>query len=164
MDTSGTPIILSFWPPRLPNQLWQILWSAQWFLPFLGIFNHFSSIGAAKAALESLNGENLFGSQGASWSVAFVDIDAHNRNRTIFDTILPRESFSKVSVECTHQDVCTARIAPMYRWQKLVIPLRTQKLHLSKVHFAVAPFGYIMSRLVLITLYFRGILLDHNTR
>lgn len=56
---------------------------------------HASSIGLAKAALESINGENLFGSQGASWSVIFVDIDAHNRNRTIFDTILPRESNSK---------------------------------------------------------------------
>ena len=57
-----------------------------------------SSIGLAKAALESINGENLFGNQGASWSVIYVDIDAHNRNRTIFDTILPRESNSKVSI------------------------------------------------------------------
>lgn len=56
-----------------------------------------SSIGLAKAALESINGENLFGAQGASWSVIYVDIDAHNRNRTIFDTILPRESNSKVA-------------------------------------------------------------------
>ena len=56
-----------------------------------------SSIGLAKAALESINGENLFGGQGASWSVIYVDIDAHNRNRTIFDTILPRESNSKVA-------------------------------------------------------------------
>lgn len=55
-----------------------------------------SSIGLAKAALESINGENMFGVQGASWSVIYVDIDAHNRNRTIFDTILPRESNSKV--------------------------------------------------------------------
>ena len=49
-----------------------------------------------KAALESINGENLFGCEGAAWSVIYVDIDAHNRNRTIFDTILPRESNSKV--------------------------------------------------------------------
>ena len=49
-----------------------------------------------KAALESINGENLFGGHGASWSVNYGDIDAHNRNRTIFDTILPRESASKV--------------------------------------------------------------------
>lgn len=56
----------------------------------------FSSIGFAKAALECINGENMFGEQGASWSVIYVDIDAHNRNRTIFETILPRESNSKV--------------------------------------------------------------------
>lgn len=55
-----------------------------------------SSIGLAKAALESINGMNLFGEQGASWSVIYVDIDAHNRNRTIFETVLPRESNSKV--------------------------------------------------------------------
>ena len=51
----------------------------------------------AKAALESINGDNLFSNNGAAWSVIYVDIDAHNRNRTIFDTILPRESASKVS-------------------------------------------------------------------
>jgi len=56
---------------------------------------HASSIGMAKAALEAVNGCNLFGEHGASWSVIFVDIDAHNRNRTIFETILPRESNSK---------------------------------------------------------------------
>jgi len=50
----------------------------------------------AKAALEAVNGVNLFGDQGASWSVVFGDIDAHNRNRTIFESILPRESNSKV--------------------------------------------------------------------
>ena len=51
----------------------------------------------AKAALEAINGCNLFGDKGASWSVIFVDIDAHNRNRSIFETLLPRESSSKVS-------------------------------------------------------------------
>ena len=51
----------------------------------------------AKAALEAVNGANLFGEQGASWSVIYVDVDAHNRNRTIFESILPRESNSKVS-------------------------------------------------------------------
>ncbi|VDI71727.1 phosphorylase kinase alpha/beta subunit [Mytilus galloprovincialis] len=56
---------------------------------------HASSIGIAKAALEAINGVNLFGDQGASWSVIYVDIDAHNRNRTIFESILPRESNSK---------------------------------------------------------------------
>jgi len=58
----------------------------------------FSSIGMAKAALEAINGCNLFGDKaGDSRSVVFVDIDAHNRNRSIFETLLPRESSSKVS-------------------------------------------------------------------
>ena len=52
-----------------------------------------------KTALESINGENLFGSHGASWSVIYGDIDAHSRNRIIFDTLLPRESSSKVFKE-----------------------------------------------------------------
>ncbi|KAL3283310.1 hypothetical protein HHI36_006458 [Cryptolaemus montrouzieri] len=56
---------------------------------------HASSIGFAKAALEAINGCNLFGEKGASWSVVYVDIDAHNRNRSIFETMLPRESSSK---------------------------------------------------------------------
>ncbi|XP_074644676.1 phosphorylase b kinase regulatory subunit beta-like isoform X2 [Tubulanus polymorphus] len=56
---------------------------------------HASSIGMAKAALESINGFNVFGSVGAAWSVIYVDVDAHNRNRTIFETLLPRESASK---------------------------------------------------------------------
>uniref|UniRef100_A0AAR5P2Q4 Phosphorylase b kinase regulatory subunit n=1 Tax=Dendroctonus ponderosae TaxID=77166 RepID=A0AAR5P2Q4_DENPD len=56
---------------------------------------HASSIGMAKAALEAINGCNLFGEKGASWSVVYVDIDAHNRNRSIFETLLPRESCSK---------------------------------------------------------------------
>ncbi|GFG40372.1 hypothetical protein Cfor_00569 [Coptotermes formosanus] len=53
------------------------------------------SIGMAKSALEAINGCNLFGEKGASWSVIYVDIDAHNRNRSIFETMLPRESSSK---------------------------------------------------------------------
>ncbi|XP_049964722.1 probable phosphorylase b kinase regulatory subunit beta isoform X1 [Schistocerca serialis cubense] len=56
---------------------------------------HASSIGMAKSALEAINGCNLFGDKGASWSVIYVDIDAHNRNRSIFETLLPRESSSK---------------------------------------------------------------------
>lgn len=61
---------------------------------------HASSIGLAKSALEAINGCNLFGEKGASWSVIYVDIDAHNRNRSIFETMLPRESSSKVTVYC----------------------------------------------------------------
>ena len=55
-----------------------------------------SSIGMAKAALEAVNGMNLFGINGASWSVIYSDIDAHFRNRINFDSFLPRESASKV--------------------------------------------------------------------
>ncbi|XP_023582735.1 phosphorylase b kinase regulatory subunit beta isoform X4 [Trichechus manatus latirostris] len=55
---------------------------------------HSSSIGLAKAALEAVNGFNLFGNQGCSWSVIFVDLDAHNRNRQTLCSLLPRESRS----------------------------------------------------------------------
>ena len=54
-----------------------------------------SAIGMAKAALEAINGFNLFGERGANYSVICVDIDAHNRNRSIFETLLPRESNTK---------------------------------------------------------------------
>ncbi|OWA49777.1 Phosphorylase b kinase regulatory subunit beta [Hypsibius exemplaris] len=56
---------------------------------------HASSIGMAKVALESINGFNLFGEHGASWSVIYADVDAHNRNRTTLETMLPRESSTK---------------------------------------------------------------------
>jgi phosphorylase kinase alpha/beta subunit len=56
---------------------------------------HASSIGRTKAALEAINGCNLFGDKGAAWSVIYVDVDAHSRNRAIFETLLPRESSSK---------------------------------------------------------------------
>ncbi|VDM37266.1 unnamed protein product [Toxocara canis] len=56
---------------------------------------HASSLGMVKAALEAINGFNLYGASGTSASVIYVDIDGHNRNRTTFETILPRESNSK---------------------------------------------------------------------
>uniref|UniRef100_A0A915E5Y7 Phosphorylase b kinase regulatory subunit n=1 Tax=Ditylenchus dipsaci TaxID=166011 RepID=A0A915E5Y7_9BILA len=56
---------------------------------------HASSLGLVKAALESVNGFNAYGSSGTSDSVIYVDIDGHNRNRTTFETVLPRESNSK---------------------------------------------------------------------
>ncbi|XP_014672644.1 PREDICTED: phosphorylase b kinase regulatory subunit beta-like [Priapulus caudatus] len=63
---------------------------------------HASSIGMTKAALEAINGFNVFGTYGTSSSVIYVDIDAYNRNRTIFETMLPRESSSKNfdGIEC----------------------------------------------------------------
>ncbi|KAL3119137.1 hypothetical protein niasHT_003920 [Heterodera trifolii] len=56
---------------------------------------HSSSLGFVKAALESVNGFNAYGHKGSSDSVIYVDIDGHNRNRTTFETLLPRESNSK---------------------------------------------------------------------
>ncbi|GMT25027.1 hypothetical protein PFISCL1PPCAC_16324 [Pristionchus fissidentatus] len=56
---------------------------------------HASSLGLVKAALEAVNGFNLYGSAGTSASVVYVDIDGHDRNRTTFEAILPRESNSK---------------------------------------------------------------------
>lgn len=56
---------------------------------------HASSLGLVKAALESVNGWNAYGVSGTSDSVIYVDIDGHSRNRTTFETILPRESNSK---------------------------------------------------------------------
>jgi len=63
-----------------------------------------SSIGLAKAALEAVNGFNLFGEKQGNYSVIYADIDAHNRNRSIFETLLPRESNTKntdASLLCT---------------------------------------------------------------
>ncbi len=54
-----------------------------------------SSIGMAKAALEAMNGVNLFGDQGSSLSIAHVDPDAQYRNCVILNTLLPKESSSK---------------------------------------------------------------------
>ena len=50
-----------------------------------------------KAALEAVNGFNLYGElgRGSPCSIVYVDIDAHNRNRSIFETLVPRESSSK---------------------------------------------------------------------
>ncbi|VDL11713.1 unnamed protein product [Hymenolepis diminuta] len=56
---------------------------------------HASSIGMAKAALESMSGFNIFGSEGDHTTVMFADIDAHSRNSSILSTLLPRESASK---------------------------------------------------------------------
>ncbi|KAM7535495.1 hypothetical protein Aperf_G00000092020 [Anoplocephala perfoliata] len=56
---------------------------------------HASSIGMVKAALESVSGFNIFGSEGDRTTVMFVDVDAHSRNSSILSTLLPRESASK---------------------------------------------------------------------
>lgn len=56
---------------------------------------HASSIGMVKAALEAVNGFNLFGSKGSVSSVIYVDTDAYQRNRSFLHSLLPRESNSK---------------------------------------------------------------------
>lgn len=52
----------------------------------------------AKAALESVSGFNIFGSEGDHTTVMFADADAHTRNSSILSTLLPRESASKVGL------------------------------------------------------------------
>ncbi|EDO46396.1 predicted protein [Nematostella vectensis] len=64
--------------------------------PSNGNLSH-RSIGMAKAALETINGFNLYGGQGTSSSVIYVDPDAHNRNSTILHSLLPVASSSKVT-------------------------------------------------------------------
>ncbi len=54
-----------------------------------------SSVGMAKAALEALNGFNLFGIQGGAASVVYVLPDEIARARITLESLLPRESGSK---------------------------------------------------------------------
>ena len=54
-----------------------------------------SSVGAVKSSLAALNGLNLFGKQGTSWSAVFADADACCRNQRTLEALLPRESNSK---------------------------------------------------------------------
>lgn len=54
-----------------------------------------SSVGMAKAALEAINGLNLFGVRGSQASVIHVLLDEIARTRTTLRSLLPRESSSK---------------------------------------------------------------------
>ncbi|MGV0025935.1 glycoside hydrolase family 15 protein [Phormidesmis priestleyi] len=54
-----------------------------------------SSVGMAKAALEAMNGLNLFGVRGSQSSVIHVLPDEIARCRTTLESLLPRESSSK---------------------------------------------------------------------
>lgn len=54
-----------------------------------------SSVGMAKAALEAINGLNLFGVYGSQASVIHVLLDEIARTRTTLQSLLPRESGSK---------------------------------------------------------------------
>jgi len=97
-DVFGFPVVLTLAWNLTPGEVFMYVLKV-----YFSILNtksvilyYCSSIGMAKSALEAINGCNLFGEKGASWSVIYVDIDAHNRNRSIFETMLPRESSSKV--------------------------------------------------------------------
>lgn len=54
-----------------------------------------SSIGMAKAALEAMNGFNLFGKDGGQTSIVHVISDDIARTRITLNSLLPRESISK---------------------------------------------------------------------
>lgn len=81
----------------------------------------FSSIGIAKAALEAINGSNMFGDTGANWSVVFIDIDAHFRNRSTVDTLLPRESASKVTRSLQLYNQCFVLLLDCVSFSFLVV-------------------------------------------
>lgn len=92
-DVCATQVNLEGAKPEHVSECYFSIYSTR---SFIFLYFNYSSIGMAKSALEAINGCNLFGEKGASWSVIYVDIDAHNRNRSIFETMLPRESSSKV--------------------------------------------------------------------
>lgn len=54
-----------------------------------------SSLGMAKAALEAMNGLDLFGARGSHFSTIHVVQDEVNRSRATLESLLPRESASK---------------------------------------------------------------------
>ena len=63
--------------------------------PASSFINSYSSIGMAKAALDAMDGMNLFGEEGPRDCIIHVDPDAQYRNHVILDTLLPKESSSK---------------------------------------------------------------------
>lgn len=54
-----------------------------------------SSVGMAKAALEALDGLNLFGDDGPEWAVVHSFADAVARAGSVLESLLPKESRSK---------------------------------------------------------------------
>ena len=94
-----------------------------------------SSVAMAKAALEAINGVNMFGEevshnphsnapppvrpapppvtlQSSSLSVIHVDPDAHYRNLSILSSLLPKESSSKVCAAPSLRQCVTACLPP----------------------------------------------------
>lgn len=76
-----------------------------------------------------------FSLQGCSWSVIFVDLDAHNRNRQTLCSLLPRESRSHVSpFICATTKIClqmTGSLPLDHTWQL------GQRLYTSEYEAAV---------------------------
>ncbi|KAK2190913.1 hypothetical protein NP493_65g06037 [Ridgeia piscesae] len=81
---------------------------------------HASSVGMAKAALESIGGENMFGLVGSYWSTIYVGVDTHHRNQMTFNTLLPRESASKNT---------DASLLPTVSWPAFAIHEETLARH-----------------------------------
>ena len=54
-----------------------------------------SSVGMAKAAMEALDGLNLFGEEGPEWAVIHSFADAVTRAGSVLQSLLPKESRSK---------------------------------------------------------------------
>ncbi|VDO07627.1 unnamed protein product [Rodentolepis nana] len=95
---------------------------------------HASSIGMAKAALESVSGFNIFGSDGDHTTVMFADIDAHSRNSSILSTLLPRESASKGT---------DAALIPTIYWPAFAIHTSSiRKATMDRVEILKGNYGY----------------------
>uniref|UniRef100_A0A0X3PN91 Phosphorylase b kinase regulatory subunit n=1 Tax=Schistocephalus solidus TaxID=70667 RepID=A0A0X3PN91_SCHSO len=95
---------------------------------------HASSIGMAKAAMESLSGFNLFGVEGDHSTVIFTEGDAHSRNSMILDTLLPRESASKGT---------DAALIPTLCWPAFAIHTpEIHKITMKRVDVLKGNYGY----------------------
>ncbi|MGD1862665.1 MAG: glycoside hydrolase family 15 protein [Leptolyngbyaceae cyanobacterium] len=88
-----------------------------------------SSVGMAKAALEAMNGLNLFGIQGGQASVIHVLPDEISRARLILESLLPRESGSK------EVDAAVLSIIgyPAFAIEDADLVLRTQEKIIAKL-------------------------------
>nr|VZI30350.1 unnamed protein product [Spirometra erinaceieuropaei] len=95
---------------------------------------HASSIGMAKAAMESLSGFNVFGVEGDHSTVIFTEGDAHSRNSMILDTLLPRESASKGT---------DAALIPTLCWPAFAIhTAEIHKITMKRVDVLKGNYGY----------------------
>ena len=61
-----------------------------------------SSIGMAKAALEAMNGFNLYGDKGANWSVVYVDVVSRHSWRIPSISLSPRMHTIEIEPHSIH--------------------------------------------------------------